>query len=56
RRMPSASFGILISLEPALGALAGFLILAHPMTALQMLGTALVLAASAGATSSAAKT
>lgn len=56
RRMPSASFGILMSLEPALGALAGFLILAQPMTALQMLGTALVVAASAGATASAAKT
>ncbi|TAX58185.1 EamA family transporter [Rhizobium leguminosarum] len=55
RRMPSASFGILMSLEPALGALAGFLILAQPMTALQMLGTALVVAASAGATASAAK-
>jgi inner membrane transporter RhtA len=56
RRMPSASFGILMSLEPAIGALAGFLILAQPMTALQILGTALVVAASAGATASAAKT
>jgi len=55
RRMPSASFGILMSLEPAIGALAGFLILAQPMTALQILGTALVVAASAGATASAAK-
>jgi inner membrane transporter RhtA len=50
RSMPTASFGILMSLEPAMGAVAGFLILAQPMTALQMLGTAFVVAASAGAT------
>ncbi|MBB3655889.1 inner membrane transporter RhtA [Rhizobium sp. BK650] len=53
RRMPTASFGILMSLEPAIGALAGFVILAQPMTLLQMAGTALVVAASAGATFSA---
>jgi len=56
RRMPTSSFGILMSLEPALGALAGFLILTQPMTVLQMLGTALVVAASAGATFSTEKT
>jgi inner membrane transporter RhtA len=39
-----------MSLEPAIGAVAGFLILAQPMTLLQMLGTAFVVAASAGAT------
>ncbi|OWO97020.1 EamA family transporter [Rhizobium esperanzae] len=50
RRMPTASFGILMSLEPAIAALAGFVILAQPMTLLQMAGTALVVAASAGAT------
>jgi inner membrane transporter RhtA len=50
RRMPTSSFGILMSLEPAIGAFAGFLILAQPMTLLQMLGTAFVVAASAGAT------
>ena len=50
RRMPTASFGILMSLEPAIGALAGFIILMQPMTLLQMMGTALVVAASAGAT------
>lgn len=50
RRMPTASFGILMSLEPALAAVAGFLILTQPMTALQMCGTALVVVASAGAT------
>lgn len=52
RRMPMSAFGILMSLEPALGALAGFLVLSQPMTPLQMLGTALVVAASAGVTSS----
>ncbi|MBX4914330.1 EamA family transporter [Rhizobium bangladeshense] len=53
RRMPTASFGILMSLEPAIAALAGFIVLAQPMTLLQMAGTALVVAASAGATFSA---
>lgn len=55
RRMPTASFGILMSLEPAIGALAGFIILMQPMTLLQMMGTALVVAASAGATFMSAK-
>jgi inner membrane transporter RhtA len=50
RRMSTSSFGILMSLEPALGALAGFLVLSQPMTALQITGTVLVVAASAGAT------
>ena len=52
RRMPMSAFGILMSLEPALGALAGFLVLSQPMTPLQMLGTGLVVAASAGVTTS----
>ena len=47
----TSAFGILMSLEPALGALAGFLVLGQPMTPFQMLGTALVVAASAGVTS-----
>ncbi|WP_438750917.1 EamA family transporter [Pararhizobium sp. O133] len=50
RRMSTSSFGILMSLEPALGALAGFIVLSQPMTALQVAGTLLVVAASAGAT------
>ncbi len=50
RRMPTSSFGILMSLEPAIGALAGYLILSQPMTVLQMLGTAFVVLASVGAT------
>lgn len=47
RRMPTTAFGILMSLEPAFGALSGFLILDQPMAPPQMLGTALVVAASA---------
>lgn len=50
RRMPTTAFGILMSLEPAFGAISGFLILGQPMAPLQMLGTALVVAASAGVT------
>ncbi|MBP1857702.1 EamA family transporter [Rhizobium herbae] len=50
RRMSTSSFGILMSLEPAIGAIAGFLVLSQPMTALQIAGTVLVVAASAGAT------
>jgi inner membrane transporter RhtA len=49
RRMPSASFGILMSMEPAMGAVVGFALLNQPMTVLQMGGTALVVASSLGA-------
>lgn len=55
RRMPLAAFGILMSLEPALGAMAGFLVLEQSLTAFQMLGTALVVAASVGVTSAGAR-
>ncbi len=50
RRMPTSTFGILMSLEPAFGALSGFLILSQSMTLSQMAGTVLVVAASIGAT------
>ncbi|WP_412474693.1 EamA family transporter [Rhizobium sp. WW22] len=50
KRMPTSSFGILMSLEPAIGAVAGFVILSQPMTVSQMFGTALVVSASIGAT------
>jgi len=53
RRLPSHIFGILMSAEPAIGALAGFLILHQPLSLLQMGGIALVIAASIGAVSSA---
>lgn len=53
RRLPSATFGILMSAEPGIGALAGFLILGEPLSPQQIAGVALVIFASAGAVSSA---
>jgi len=55
RRLPSHTFGILMSAEPAIGALAGFVILHEPLSLLQMTGIALVIAASIGAIKSAEK-
>lgn len=49
RHMPAASFGILMSVEPAIGALAGFVVLHQPMGILQIMGTLLVVTASIGA-------
>lgn len=46
RRMKPAVFGILMSLEPAVGATAGFLILSQRLAAIQLLGMACVVAAS----------
>ena len=48
RHMPAASFGILMSVEPAIGAAAGFIVLHQPMTALQLAGTLFVVSASVG--------
>ena len=48
RRMTSAAFGILMSIEPAIGVLAGFVILNQSMTLTQCLGTLLVVFASIG--------
>ncbi|WP_204378046.1 EamA family transporter [Chromobacterium sphagni] len=49
RLMPAASFGILSSAEPAVAALAGYLLLAQAIAPAQMLGVLLVVAASLGA-------
>ncbi|MFL9865971.1 EamA family transporter [Paraburkholderia fungorum] len=49
RHMPASSFGILMSVEPAIGALAGFVVLHQPMGGVQIAGTLLVVAASVGA-------
>jgi inner membrane transporter RhtA len=49
RHMPASSFGILMSVEPAIGALAGFVVLHQPMGVLQIAGMLLVVAASVGA-------
>ncbi|WP_273820863.1 MULTISPECIES: EamA family transporter [Pseudomonas] len=48
RRMPTSAFGILMSVEPAVGALAGYVVLSQPMVPLQFAGTALVVSASLG--------
>ncbi|CAH2899705.1 MAG: Integral membrane protein [uncultured Paraburkholderia sp.] len=49
RHMPAGSFGILMSVEPAIGAVAGFVVLHQPMGLLQVAGTLFVVAASVGA-------
>ncbi|WP_121275531.1 EamA family transporter [Trinickia fusca] len=48
RRMPSASFGMLMSVEPAIAVLAGAALLGQTPTWSQLAGTALVIAASLG--------
>lgn len=49
RRMPAATFAIMMSLEPALAAAAGFLILDQALSAVEAAAIALVIAASMGA-------
>jgi inner membrane transporter RhtA len=55
RRLPASTFGVLMSLEPGIGALLGFLVLGQGLTALGVLAIAMVIAASAGATASVSK-
>lgn len=55
RRLPAAAFAILMSLAPATASLAGFLFLGQHLTWLEMLGIALVIAASIGAVRSSAR-
>jgi len=50
RRLSRHLFGILMSLEPAMGAAAGFLFLAQRLTVRDLVAIALVTVASAGAT------
>ena len=50
RRLPTSTFGILMSLEPAMAVLAGRVVLGQVMSAAQLLGTALVVLASVGVT------
>ena len=54
RRMPANVFGVLMSLEPALAALAGFLILSQSLGARELVAIALVVTASIGVTRSSA--
>jgi inner membrane transporter RhtA len=49
RRLPASTFAILMSLEPAIAATAGFLILNQSLTASESAAIALVIAASMGA-------
>ncbi len=49
RRIPVSVFGVLMSLEPALAALAGFIVLGQGLGIRALLGMALVVAASVGA-------
>ena len=49
RRLPPAVFGVLMSLEPGVAALAGLVVLGQRLTALGVLAVVLVVAASAGA-------
>jgi inner membrane transporter RhtA len=49
RRLPVGVFGVLMSLEPAVAALAGFVILGQDLVAREVVAIGLVVLASAGA-------
>jgi inner membrane transporter RhtA len=49
RRLPAASFAILMSLAPATAALAGFIFLSQELSVIELAGIGLVIAASIGA-------
>jgi inner membrane transporter RhtA len=51
RRLPEAVFGVLMSLDPVVAALAGFVVLDQDLGARELLGIAMVVLASAGAAS-----
>ena len=55
RRLPSATFSILMSLSPAIATTAGFLILGQKFTAMALVAIGLVIAASIGAVLSASR-
>lgn len=50
RRLSAAAFGLLMSLEPAVAALAGVIVLGQPLTAVLAVALVLVVAASVGTT------
>jgi inner membrane transporter RhtA len=56
RRLPVGVFGVLMSLEPAVGALAGFVVLGEELVAREVVAILLVVGASAGAARGAAVT
>jgi inner membrane transporter RhtA len=49
RRMPTGVFGVLMSLEPGVAALAGFVLLGEDLVAREIVAILFVVAASAGA-------
>jgi inner membrane transporter RhtA len=49
RRLTAAAFGVLLSLSPAVAALAGFIVLHQQLSSIQMLAIGLVVVASTGA-------
>jgi inner membrane transporter RhtA len=51
RRLPEAVFGVLMSIDPAVAALAGFAVLDQDLGARELLAIAMVIVASAGAAS-----
>ncbi len=53
RRIPTRIFGVLMSLEPAMAALAGFIVVGQGLSARELAGIAFVVAASVGASRSA---
>ncbi len=55
RRIATSVFGVLMSLEPAMAALAGFLVIGQKLSARELIGIALVVIASVGASGSARK-
>jgi len=48
RRLPARVFGVLMSVEPGIGALMGFLLLGEHLSVVQMIAMALIITASAG--------
>jgi inner membrane transporter RhtA len=55
RRVPAATFGVLMSLEPGLGALLGFIVLGQGLSSVGVTAVVMVILASAGATAAAAR-
>jgi inner membrane transporter RhtA len=53
RRLPKGTFGVLMSLEPAVAALVGLVALGQDLSANEVVAIALVVSASAGALSAA---
>jgi inner membrane transporter RhtA len=55
RRLPASTFGVLMSMEPAVAAMAGLILLGQDLEAREVIAIGLVLTASAGALSAAGR-